>query len=67
MYNNSLDSNVTFCLAHVTMPNAKNSKFSLTMMKGDTFMTFSGNTLVFCDALLAFSLARTIKHLVGVV
>ena len=27
VYNNSSESNVTSCLAHVTMPNAKNSKF----------------------------------------
>ena len=40
VYNNSSESYVTSCLAHVTMPNAKNSKFSLTMKKGDTYCYF---------------------------
>ena len=67
VYNNSSESNATSGLAHVIMPNAKTRSFHWKETRFVAFMTFSGDTLVYCDALLVFSLARTIKHLVGVV
>ena len=53
VYNTSSEGNVTSGLAHVTVLNAKNSKFLLTMKKETpfvTFITFSGDTLALCDA-----------------
>ena len=45
VYNNSSESNVTSCRAHVIVLNAKNSKFLLNTKKGPVFRSFRD---IFC-------------------
>ena len=67
VYNNSSESNVTSGLAHVTIPNAKNSTFFVDHEERTRFLfllrPFSACTLAFCPALPSFSLATAIAML----